>query len=589
MAFGRAFPIRAHTAGRLALPPQPPITIRHGVVVTTQARQRTLIARGAPEYHVTVAPPTPPPKPAVVVSQAVKERGDRAFAGRFLPYRAHVPLAVIARGPPVAPAVLVSASNTVPLGGVGQSLARAQVGRGPFPKPHLAGPVLQVPAPPATILSRIAVERAPLLRSGHVHVAPPVVSETPAGPPPLVVSPVRVRAPWTDRRLRDVPPSPHLAPPVLKPQGPGATVKVQSVGRALLGRGGHLHLPAAPGRGPVPSGTFVYQSDRRPYLGRWKPQPHLASPVVTPAGVVPFLAPAPYLVSQARQRPYVGRWKPQPHLPTLGPGQPFPPAVIVSQALRRPSLGRWKPEPHLPSLLTARQPLKPATVVSQAERRPYLGRTVPRPHLAAPIVTTTVTFVAPAPYVVSQALRRPLIGRTTPRPHLPPGPHPPFAPGKLVLQAVARVSERKFRDVVRAPRVAPPVLKPAGPGATVRQESISRALLGRGGHVRHAGPVLQKGRIASLVVKQAIQRMFVGRSVPLRPRLAPPNVAPPLPPAPPTPLNLLPGLVSPHQVTGTTSAKQETIEGRVSPSQMTGNVDPQQQTGRVSPQQTKGD
>lgn len=589
---GRTFPIKAHLAGALALPARPPVP---PAIIISQARARVTAQR----YRDV--PPAPhlakpvisllPPKPSIRTNQAVK-RGEQAFAERFLPYKAHVPLPVIPRGPPVRPAIVISQAlqrpyigRTVPLRPrvAPPVVSHLPVGPPPFiasiaiqgsyvhyrrlrdvppaphlpklgspppvppgtfvyqavqrpltrrtvPKPHYAAPVppLFFIAPPPLVITDQSLQRALLGRGGHLHLAPPVVSELPVGPPALVVSIAVHDSYLRGRRLRDVPPAAHVAPPVKTPAGPGSTVKLQAISRALLGRGGHVHLPPPPAPAPVPRGTFVSQALQRPLTRRTVPKPHLAGAVLA----VIFTAPPPLVISeQALRRSQIGRGGAVVRLVAQPSTPPQPPAIVKTQAIQRPLVGRTVPlRPRVAPPVVSHVPPVPAAVVKQqALSRALLGRGghvhLPPPPSAAPVPRGTF---------VSQALQRPLLGR---------GPLPPkHLAGPIVLQpasfrtaafiygqAVQRAQERRWRDVVPQPRVAPRTLQQPGPGATIKLQALSRALLGRGGHVHLPPPVKTSAGPGATIRLQAVPRSRIGWTPP-KPHLpslgAPPPVRP---------------------------------------------------------------
>jgi hypothetical protein len=679
----RGPPVRPHLAGPVLVTPGPPFIAPPATMVGNMSLRRFLPRPVTPPPHLAqpVISHIPPGPPAKVIPQAI-QRGQMAFAERFLPFRAHVPLPVIPRGPPVAPATLVSQPRTVPFAGVGQSLLRPYIGRslprkaltappslrsqGPgaivvlqavkrpyvgrtvplrpqvarpvisllppapkatsvgqallrpytgrtVPRPHLAPPVAQVPfvAAKATIVSASvsspfsgvgqALYRPYLGRSVPLHprVAAPVISQLlpvrkativsalqrpligrtiprphlagPIVPQPVVfIAPLAVVVGQAIRRaqLGRTPPRPHLASPVGTSQGPGITAKLQSIQRALIGRGGHIHLPPAPPRAVVRPGIFVYQAAQRELVGRTIP----LRPRVAPA-VISLLPPGPPALvrAQAISRALIGRGG-HVHLPPQSPGSPVPRGTFVGQAIQRPFVGRTVPlRPRVaPPVIPERPPVPPEIVVSVVVRRaPWADRKLrdipPSPHVAPPVGTSA----GPGATIKLQSVARALIGRGG-RVHLPPTPGaPPVRPGLFVYQALqrafvgrgpfppkhlaapivpppvqvtpvpygrfvyvaaSRVTGRKYRDVVPPPHLAPAVKQSAGPGIRIVSQALRAPYRGRwqekppAPHIPPPSP--PRPVRPGTFISQAIQRALAGRTVPLRAKSAAPLAFP---------------------------------------------------------------
>lgn len=558
MAFGRAFPIRAHTAGSLALPPSPPLPAGR-IVLTT--KRRPFIGRQSPR-PVILPPPIvglkagPRPK---IVSQSI-QRGQEAFADRLLPFRVHVPQAIVARGPPVPPAYVV-----------GQARTRSTLVRGaPSYSVRWQPPAPAGPAP--LVISLQANRRAFQGRGPHPypHLAAPVVGPPPSFSGPLSLSTVISQAHLRPYQGRAVP-RPHLAGPQLGtvPTTPAqAKVIGQSRDRALQRRTvprPHLAAPLTPR--PIAPNLVVSQARRRPYVGRTVPRPHLAPPVSTVGYVPPAL-----VVSQARQRAYVGRSTPRPHLP--GPPNNSPvdtKPFVISQAGQRALTGRGAPSYEVRYLASTVTP-SGAFVVSQALRRAYLGRQVPRAHLAAPVigaaaptippVATLPTIVSqarsralsgrgapsydvrylapavpgPSAYVVSQALKRPYVGRLVPQallasPRTATGGLAPAIEVLIVSTTIYHALEwpKSLRRPIPTHRAAP--LVPAASPARVSPPPFVASppfigTLRRGVTPAHlARPVLSQAGPRATSTSQALRRALQGRS-PRTLRLAPAVTAP---------------------------------------------------------------
>ncbi len=551
-------------------PPVPPFTAPQPLVVS-QARQRALLGRDGAVARTRWTAQSAPLAPAVIVSQAVR----RPYVGRTVP-KPHLAVAV----PPVVgfiapPATVLTdqsvqrvlsrrtvsaphlpprvttpagpgatiklavqyralvkregrihlphlgAPPPVPVGTfVSQALRRPYVGR-TVPGPHLVGAVKPSTfIAPSGLFVYQAVERSVRRRSGSVRL-PTRGARTPFPPGTFLLQAVE-RAPTR----RSVPP-PHIAPPVL----PAPAIAVLIVSNTVF------HAP-----GP----------DKR-YLRVQKPR--LAPPVTAK---VPFVAPPAFVISQTLERGWESRFRtaPEPHLASPVRTPAGPGATIKLQSLAR-QLRRREGRILLPKL-GAQPPVPDGTFVSQALRRPYVGRTVPGPHLAP--VVKPFAFVAPLGLFVYQAtergvrrrygsvrlpslgsprpvptgefsyqaIRRSYVGRgPNPKPRLAPpvvATTPFLAPSALVVsQAVERGYGSRLRSVPK-PHLAPAGLAQAGPGATVKLQSLARQLIRREGRVHLPSLGTATPVPVGTFLSQARQRPYVGRKLPQAARVAPPVV-----------------------------------------------------------------
>jgi hypothetical protein len=192
------------------------------------------------------------------------------------------------------------------------------------PAPHLPRAIVgQTPVPPGTFIYVARSARQLIRREGRVRL--PSLGSPPPVPKGTFVYQAIPRT--TERRYRDVPPSPHLAPP-------------------------------ASGRFPVAPGIFVGQAVQRPLTRRTVPKPHLAPPIVPAA--LPPVQPGTF-VYQAVERRRGSRYR-----------------DVV-------------PAPHVAPYIRGRTPVRPGTTfIYQALRRPYVGRKVPQRPVIPPVVSPFV-------------------------------------------------------------------------------------------------------------------------------------------------------------------------------------------------------
>lgn len=440
-----------------------------------------------------------------------------------------------------------------------QALDAAGYRRRSVPKPHLPSAIVgRPPLPGGRIV--LASRRRPYIgrTTPRPHLAGPIVA--PAVAATFVAPAATIVGQAAERAKR---PGTHGAVSATRWVATAApargTFLYQAVGRALRGR----TVPKPRLAAPVvtqptaffpPQPAVFTQAVERPFRFRLAPRPHLAPPSLGRSPALPAL-----VFTQATERSYTRRTVSRPH---LAPALIFPPrgALSVSQAIQRPLTRRAVPRPHLATGVVTPSStfiaLPAVVVTTQAIQRRVALRSVPRPHLARPVVSA---FLAPSAINVSQAVERALSRRTVPRPHLatPPasgpvlsglflsqarqraltrrGPFPAdhLAPpvvaaavgfrsaGFFSLQAVQRAQERRYRDAVPAPHLAPRVATPAGPGSTLKLQAIGRALRGRGPLLRPrlaaplvTTPVVTTPVPAGTFAYQAIERPLTRRTVP---------------------------------------------------------------------------
>lgn len=642
---------------RLPLPPGRPPGPAGTFVLAKAPRPRLGHVRLAPAVLATVVVAPLPPK-GTFVSQALwrpyveRQRFSALVAPPVLAQSPSGYATIIGRtrrtagwmfiGHPIVPVPVPPSENLIPLAAtygtyLFQALERSYTRRGPHPRPHYGRPLTTVfvpppPVPPGTFVNQ-AVERSwkrvdvrtqttgPVLGSPPVlasltvsntvfhapgppraylrvqrpRLARPIVAPgTPVAflaPAPMVVSQAMERA-WGSR-FRTTP-RPHLAPRVAASAGPGSTIKLQAISRALLARSGRVHLPAAPGHGPVPPGAFVFQAQQRAQRGRGpNPKPHLAGALTSPFVSNPPLAPGKVYsvaVSRSTERKLRDVVSPAklagPVLAAPGPG-----ATIKLQARAR-QLVRREGRVRLPGL-GALRPAPLGTFVSQATRRPLTRRTVPKPHLAAPLISVP-TFPPNAPGTfISQATKRAssLLSR---RGHVRLAP-PVVKPGRkplilIISQALAR--PYVGRRVIPA-HLASPVATAAGPGARLYYQAVQRTLRGRSVPLRPrvAGPLVSPIPAplvaAPIVFLQATERAYLGRKVPpspstrYQPIVTPRPPPPPPPPLPPPPVVLTPGVTGSNRIKGLTNPRSS--EGQTAPVPKTAKTHPSSRTGTTNP------
>lgn len=371
-------------------PPVQPLFL--GLVVS-QAKQRALVGRSVPLHPRIAGPAVSVRTPVRYVGTFTSQASQTAIRARVIQPKPKLAGPLVGQVIPPGHATYVLASGyrglidrrgrvrlptlgapPLPAPGVYhfQAVQRAQVGRGPNPKPHLPLPLVK-----------------PFL----------VVTGTFA---------LQAVARGQERRFRDVAPASHLPPAVQTGPGPGATIKLQSQARALVRREGRVRLPLPPPAARFAPAIVVSQAIQRPYVGRTVPKPHRASPRDTKAR-------GATIIIQARQRPYVGRTVPLPHLPRpIVSSPPVPRGVFVSAAQAR-QRQRREGRVLLPKL-AAGAPVPRGTFVSQAVQRPYIGRQAAYTLRARPIVTPPRAPIATRPRVVLQAIQRALLGRKIPPP-----------------------------------------------------------------------------------------------------------------------------------------------------------------------------
>jgi len=451
---GRARPIPAHTAGRAALPPKPPLP------------------------------------PARVFNRAAIQRAPLQRGGRV-----HTAAPISHPAGPYQPQYLLGWAYDI------SALHRPETRR-TVPAAHLAKPVVPNQPSAAHGLDGIigwaydltALQRPYIGRKVPFKALPPANLNGPnPGPPPLIIDAVRAKTAQEEQRLRDTPPKPHLARPISSPPGPGALARLQAVARAVLRRSGSTRTAApiiATAAPPfiAPNAKIVAQAVSRSQTRRGVAAPKLAPAQLPPtiAVYIPqlavFHAPA---ASQTLRQPL----KPKTAKPIVSSTTPTfiaPNGVFKLQPQRRAGSS---PRPHLaPSI--SRPPGPGILSRLQAVARQRTGWTPPKPHTAQP----NLAPAGPGSLTRLQALARALTRRTI---QLKPRTAAPnlqkAGPGASIrTEAISRAQIGRSGHV----RYTGPVLQPGRIRATITTQARQRALVHR--------TVPLKARYARPIVNTAI-------------------------------------------------------------------------------------
>lgn len=550
---GRTFIVRASLAANRRVLPIAAATVVSQAVAGSRERWSR---RRTEAPYLSVVLPVLSARPSVSVVRRAIEKGRQAFTERLVPHRADVPLAIAARGPPPLYGLFTSGSvgatyiTSYQLGtGIGlssaflprtgggvrtthraarqpplflgqvvsQAVERSLTRRNP-PPPHLATGIAGVGAFPGSLVVSQALQRAYIGRRAPApHVAPPLTAALQSG---RIVSQA-FQSQYFGRTV----PRPHLAPPVTGPLPLRPAVVVsQALARQLVRREGRVLLPRLGSGRPSPSGTFVSQALRRPYVGRSTPGPHLA-PAVLQVPVLPGR-----FVSQAIPRALIGRTPPRPHLPQAIFGAPPLQSLIVLAAVRRAQYQR-DAGMYVSRKRGGTPPLRPGTFVSQAVQRSQLLRDAPPPHVSGPVVGIQVpSNTVHSATIVSQAIQRAYIGRQTAQAPLvsPPAQPTPALGYVVVSNDVIRPLpwSRSLRSPLH-PQYARPVV-PFAPVAPVARGTFVYQATERAASYVDSGAqafvsqaaALPRPLFLGLVVSQAKPRALTRRAVPFAPRRA---------------------------------------------------------------------